>query len=744
MTDRLSQDERFSRFFSPLGKDVLCLVRFDGQERISECFEWRLQCLLNADEAEVDPSQIIGKPCHVELDTQDGSVRYYHGLCTEIRRKGWARDYVHYEVVLRPWLWLLNLQSQYEIFHEKSVKDIISQVFQDRGFSDFKFKLTKSYDAIPYCVHYGETVFNFVSRLMEKYGLFYYFDCTDSKHELVITDVPSNLPDVPGYGGLKFQPHTETGMREERLHTWAHENRLRTAKVDVDDYNYDKAKTKLEKTGEAKDSPKHGYADLKMYDFPTGYGEPGGGQTLADILVDMHRADAQRKYSRGYAPLLHAGGAFTLSDHPVEGENKKHFVVGAEHLIFQNYTEVRFTSRDLGEVVQEAPPSRSGTGTVSTQTPAEETVEGTFEVADADLAYKAPKRAVWPRVHGTQTAVVIKEKSSPADEEIDVDDQGRILVRFHWNDGKAESDKCSCRVRVAQIWAGSGWGGVWIPRVGMEVVVDFIEGDPDRPLVTGAVYNSANKPPIKFPDDKTQSTIKSQSSKGGTSSDNFNEIRFEDKKDDEEIYIHAERDRKMILEHDDDVEIGNDRNEKIGGSHTWELTGGDQKITLKGEPGTKDKYGKAITKKGHRTTTLEKGDETLDIKEGKRTTTIKMDDKRTITDGNDIHEIKKGNQTVTIDKGNQTTDIKMGNQTTTVKMGDQTTKISLGKGTTTAMKSFEIKVGGSSIKLDPMKVTIKAMQIEVKGSIKTDIKGLMTTVEGSAMLMLKGGLVKIN
>ena len=343
--------------------------------------------------------------------------------------------------------------------------------------------------------------------------------------------------------------------------------------------------------------------------------------------------------------------------------------------------------------------------------------------------------------------MVIRDKNAPNDEEIDVDDQGRILVRFHWNNTQTapNSDGCSMRLRVAQMWAGSGWGGVWIPRVDMEVVVDFIEGDPDRPLVTGCVYNNNNKPPISFPADKTQSTIKSQSSKGGTSADNFNEIRFEDKKDDEEIYIHAERDRYMEIEHDDDIIIGNNQTEKIGGSRTFELTGGDETVTLKGAPGTKDKYGKVITKGGHRTTTLELGDETMTVKEGKRTTSIKMDDKRTITDGNDLEIIEKGKQQTDIKKGNQITNIDTGNQTTTIKMGNQKTSIKAGKGEVDAMQKYVIKVGGSTITMTPMKIELKAPQIKLDGSMTFEAKGgISAKVEGGAMCTVKGGMVMIN
>ena len=698
MSKILEQDNRFARLNTPLGKDVLVLVNLEGNEGVSEGFEWRVDCLLNFNQT-LDPQALIGKPCWVEMDTPSGEKRYFHGLCSEIRYCSEQGDYRHYKIVLRPWTWLLTRETACEIFHEKSVKDVIQQIFNDRGFSDFKFSLSKSYDPMHYCVQYQETTLNFVARLMEKFGLFYYFNYTDSKHELVITDDISSLPTA--YGTIRYQGQSGIGIHDDRIFEWEAEDRLRTGFVDVDDYNYEKPNTALEKTGTSKDGPSHSYAQQRHYRYPTGHYDPGAGQLLADVLIDVERADAQRKFGAGYAPLLRAGAVFKLADSKKEEENIDHFAVSVSHMLTVNR-------------------GASGSGQ-------DDHYECFFHAVDKAKPFKVPERTPRPRIAGAQTAEVIRSKDAPADEEIDVDDQGRILVRFHWNPKQGGQNQCSCRVRVAQIWAGSGWGGVWIPRVGMEVVVDFLNGDPDRPLVTGCVYNGNNAPPIKFPADKTQSTIKSQSSKGGTSADNFNELRFEDKKDDEEIYIHAERDRKMIIEHDDDIEIGNDQTIKITGSRTEEITGGDETITLKGDAGTKDKYGSGNAKNGHRTVTLEKGDETLKVSEGKRTTTIKMDDSRTITDGNDKHTISKGNQTVTISKGNQST------------------KISAGQGTVQAMKKYEIKVGAAKITMQPSKIVIKAPQVEIEGSMTLKTKGgIQATHEAGAMNTIKGGIVKIN
>ncbi|HET7410958.1 MAG TPA: type VI secretion system tip protein TssI/VgrG, partial [Paracoccaceae bacterium] len=565
MPERLTQSDRFARLATTLGADVLVLVKLEAAEAISENFEWRISCLLNDGEDPVDPQALIGQSLHVEVDTDSGTTRYFPGLCTDVRFRGWRGDYMYYDLVLRPWTWLLTRETRSRIFHDLTLKEIMEEVFKDNDLTAVEFRLQKSYDPIPYCVQYHETSYDFISRLMEKYGLFFFFEYSAGKHEMIVVDTQTALPDIPEYKALRFQTDTHIGIREDRLLGWQTDNRLRTGVFEVDDYNYDRPSSKLDVARNAKDKPKHSRNTLRKYRYPAGHQESGGGQQLADVLIDAERADAERKFAYGHAPLVHAGGVFTMTEHPVTDENARHFAVRARHSVFVQHFRSVAGAPDTGF---------GGTRDVEIE-PDTDQYHGEYEVADVAKAYRTLPLTPWPRIYGAQTATVIKEKNAPADEEIDVDTQGRILVQFHWKD-TAKGAQPSCRVRVAQIWAGPQWGGVWIPRVGMEAVVEFLEGDPDRPLVTGTVYNGKNKPPIAFPADKTKSTIKSNSSKGGAG---FNEFRFEDKKDDEEIYIHAERDRLMEIEHDDDITIGNNQTEKIGGSRTFELTGGDETVT---------------------------------------------------------------------------------------------------------------------------------------------------------------------
>jgi type VI secretion system secreted protein VgrG len=301
-------------------------------------------------------------------------------------------------------------------------------------------------------------------------------------------------------------------------------------------------------------------------------------------------------------------------------------------------------------------------------------------------------------------------------DEIFTDKYGRVKVQFPWDrEGKKDANS-SCWVRVGSVWAGKQWGGIHIPRVGQEVLVAFQEGDPDQPIIMGGVYNAEQMPPYALPDNKTQSGIKTRSTlKGGT--DNFNELRFEDKKDSEEIYFHAEKDFNRVVENNDTLKVGSDKAKD--GSQTIEVW--------------KD-----------RTETVKTGNELVTISKGNRTVNV---DK-----GNDEHHVKTGNRTVDVDQGNDSHNIKqgnravvisMGNDSLAIKMGNQTTKLDMGASNTEAMQSITLKVGQNSITIDQMGVTIKGMMVTVEGQVQTQVKGLMTQVQGSAMTQISGGITMI-
>jgi len=302
--------------------------------------------------------------------------------------------------------------------------------------------------------------------------------------------------------------------------------------------------------------------------------------------------------------------------------------------------------------------------------------QNTFSCISQDAPFRPARTTPRPSVQGMQTAVVVGLKG----EEIDCDKYGRVKVQFHWDREGKKDEKSSCWVRVASMWAGKQWGMIHIPRIGQEVVVAFLEGDPDQPIIVGSVYNYDNMPPYKLPDNKTKSGIVTRSSKDGDS-DTYNGIVFEDKKDQEQVYIQAQYNMDTVVKNNETVKIGFDKQDP--------------------------------------------GDQTIDIYNNRTTT------------------LDQGNDKLTVKKGDREAIVEMGSDALTIKMGNQTTKLDLGKSATEAMQSIEFKVGQSSIKIDQMGVTIKGMMINVEGQMQTQVKGLMTQLNGSAMLTVGGGLMMI-
>jgi type VI secretion system secreted protein VgrG len=307
--------------------------------------------------------------------------------------------------------------------------------------------------------------------------------------------------------------------------------------------------------------------------------------------------------------------------------------------------------------------------------------QNSFTSIPASTNFRPSRITPKPMIHGIQTALVV----GPSGEEIWTDKYGRVKVQFYWDREGKKDDKSSCWIRVGHPWSGKNWGAIHIPRIGQEVLVSHMEGDPDRPLITGMVYNAETMPPYGLPDNKTQSGIKTRSSKNG-GSDNFNELRFEDKKDQEEVYFHAEKDFNRVVENNDSLKVGFDKKDD-----------GNQSIEIFNNQ---------------------------DVKIG-------------------TSQSKDGSQTIQIWK-NRSTELKMGNDDLHLDMGNQTTKLDLGQSQTEAMQSIELKVGQSSIRLDQMGVTIKGMMITIEGQMMTEVKGMMTQVIGNAMLQAQGAITMIN
>jgi type VI secretion system secreted protein VgrG len=582
----LLQADRRAEFTSPLGKDVLVLTDFSGSEGLGELFEYHIDALSDKENIDFDPA--IGEGCMVKLKTDDGKTRIYHGIMTEARWIGWRDEYCHYRVVLRPWLWLFGHQANCRIFLEKPLKEIFQEIFHAQGFSDFEWRV-QSRDKIEYCVQYRESDLAFVCRLMEHYGIYYFFEPSDGKHTLVLANSRSSHKPIPDLPKVAFN-QSARGFQDDQqtLSEWVSERRFRTGKVQFNDYDYQNPGKDLKAPKEA--AEKYRRSKLEVYDYHHKYDQKEKGEELAQFRLEAEQALDHRRSASGDAASLYPGGLVTLEKHPTSDENKEYLIVHATH----HFTSQRY---------------RSGAGA------GPQGYNGAFVFQPSDRPFRSLPLTPKPRIYGIQTAWVVRGAGLVGDS-ISTDKLGRIWVQFFWDRERQKS----CPVRVAQVWAGNSWGGQFIPRVGMEVVVDFLEGDPDRPLVTGCVYNGANAPPYSLPDNKTQSGWKSETDyKYGGGEDRkargrptgYNELMFEDKKGSEFIRMYAEKDHKVTILNSETTEIGEKFMPPKGSpSRQHTLKNGDDKLTL-------DMGDQSVTlSMGNQTTTLEMGRQTTSAMQG--------------------------------------------------------------------------------------------------------------------------------
>ena len=540
MAAKPTQDTRIGSLTTALGKDKLVLLRAIVSEGLSELFEINIEAL--STEANLDFAKAIGENCSVALKNYDGSQRYFSGILTASQWTGTRNEYYSYRLTARPWLWLLSRSSDCRIFKDKTALVIIKDVFAKHGLGGVTDLTGCKYEEIKYCVQYRETDLDFVCRLMEEFGIYYYFNHANGKHDLVLSDSLSSH--LPKSGGEKliYRPIPGSQRRkEEHLFNWAAERTFNTGKVILNDYDFKQSATSLlaEKSGGG------GYRNdtLKIYDYPGRYKVKSQGETLARIKLEAEQAADKRCYADGDSVFCMPGSLITLAEHPHSSQNRRYLVVRASH----SYSSDAYRTSDAGG--------------------GEEIYAGRYEFLPSDVPFRAPQVTPRPIVHGPQTAKVVGEG------EIDVDADGCIMVQFHWDRDKIQSR----RVRIAQVWSGIKWGGIYIPRVGQEVVVEFVEGDPDRPLVIGTVYNNEHPTPYPLPDEKTIAGVKSNSTTGGGG---FNEFVFDDKKGSELVRMHAQKDLAAKIEHDEardvgnivKIDIGNNKIVDIG--NVWEVTAG--------------------------------------------------------------------------------------------------------------------------------------------------------------------------
>lgn len=549
--DQITQDNRLISLETKLGKDEFLLTAFEGSEYLSNLFEFRLT-VLSTNHA-VKPEDLIGEEVTVNINTKNKAS--FHGIINTFTYGDvQGHNMREYRFTMVPWLWFLSKTESRRIFQNKNSKDIITDVFNDLGFKDVDFR-AQGGKPREYCVQYGESDLHFVSRLLEEEGIAYYFKHEARKHTLVLVD-QKNAYDTCKDTNLTYS----TGSTpDNEISRWIHHYEFRKGIWTLNDYNFKEPnKSQL---AEAKTVSKFkNNTRYQHYEYPGIYDYPSN-RDLTNMRMDAEEVAMNTIHGSSSCSTFYAGGLFKLDKHTSKDEQGTYLLTSVSH-------SVQDASYYTGE---------GGNAHY----------KNSFTCIPATVHYRPALVHSKPIMKGPQSAMV----TGPAGEEIYIDEFGRIKVQFIWDRQGKKDENSSCYLRVMQSWAGNQWGASFIPRIGHEVIVSFLDGDPDRPIVSGTVYNGANKPVYSS---KTQSGIKTRSTKGGTAA-NANELRFEDLKGSEQIFIHAEKnmdtevendetltvdhDRTKTIKHDENSTISNDRNKTVSNNQT-EAIGKNKSITV--------------------------------------------------------------------------------------------------------------------------------------------------------------------
>lgn len=632
---------------SPFGENDLLMEALEGTEAISEPFVFHL--FMRSASSSLDATKIVGKAATITLALPEGPKRYISGIVSRFVQTGGEDSMARYRAELVPKLWTLSLARDRKIYQGKTVPEIVKAVLDAAGVT-YDDQLTGTYTALDYCVQYDETGLEFISRLMERAGIFYFFKFSSSSHTMVLGDAAAAHPDCADGSTVRFFPENQALCAVDTVARFESEHSLVLQKVTVSDFNYEQPSTSLEGSNSAQ------AGTGAAYEFPAGHSKAGDAAALAKLRVEAAQAAAQTLRGQGYVYPFTAGTKFTLKDHFAAALNTSYILRRVHH-----------TARD-------------------------ELYSNAFEALPATTPFRPPLVTPKPRAAGSETALVVGSSG----EEIWTDKLGRIKIQFPWDRDGKKDEKSSVWVRVAQPMAGKGFGALFLPRIGHEVVVSYLHGDPERPLITGSVYNGENDTPVTLPTNQTQSTIKTRSSKQGQAG---NEIRFEDKKDSEELYVHAQKDLK--------IEVENAWTSTIHkGAHTHTLEEGDL------------------------TTTLKKGAETHEVK-GTRKVDITGDETHSNA-GAFTHEVK-GDYKLTV-KGSLTIEV----------TGDITLK-SKGDVLANSGGDMTLKSGGDLTAQAASNLNLKGgSQLQGKAPMVNVKSDGMATLEAGGILTLKGSMAKIN
>ena len=761
----LKQQERVLKLNTPLGEDVLLLTGFTGQEELSRPFRFQLEMI--SDDNGIKAADIVGKNVTFSIELTDGSPRFFNGFVSRFIAGDEFEGRRDYRAEVVPWLWFLTQTADCRIFQEKSVKDIIETIFGDLGFSDYKFDLQLQHKTWEYCVQYRETDFNFVSRLMEQEGVGYCFKHEDGKHELVMFDHKGAYYDLPE-SEVAYPPNVGQAAVTDHITSWEHRYEFRPGKWAQTDYNFKTPSANL-MTNEPSVVSLPGIDKFEIYDYPGEYPDKGVGKVETKVRMEEEEVAHDIVQATSQCKTFSPGGKFKITTHRNSSEEGKTFAITKiEH------SAIEPMGYEAGRA--EAVPDYSNS----------------FTCIPGSVVFRPARSTPKSLVSGVQTAVV----TGPAGEEIHTDEFGRVKVQFHWDREGKKDENSSCWVRVSQVHAGKGFGGIDIPRIGEEVIVDFLEGDPDRPIITGRVYHAESMPPFGLPDSKCISGMKSNTTKGGGG---YNEFVLDDTKGNELIREHGQFDKDSTIEHDLREHVLNNRSRDVAvdetisiGANRTETVGADESLTVGANKtigiganhtetiganmtinvgsNLTETVGIAYTETVGALMTLTVGAAMVQtvgaayqISVGAVMSTTVGSNKSTNVGGNESTTIGGSRKELV---GGKVTE-KVGGNVTQQFGGKHSEKVSgkyllksgatitleaankitlkTGSSSITMTKSGDIKIKGTKITVEgTSKILEKSAQISSEASAKNVIKGAMVNVEASGINTIKGALVKIN
>ena len=714
--------------FSVDGVDQrLRVTGFSCTESISAMFQCSVRIAIKGG-AELKAADVLGKYGTVELLDEHGShSRFINGLVATFIQTEKDNKFTHYEMSLIPDHAVLRFRTDCRIFQNKTIEEIIKAVFDDAGVpSDMtRFELSGVHKPREYCVQYNESDLAFIERLMAEEGAFYYFEHNENLHTMVIADRQTVHTQISGQSKIPY--HEQTGLKsaEDYVTSFGHVESIGTGAIALTDYNYTRPTVNLLVQGNSTKDEK-----LAVYEYPGKYPDIDGGKLVAKQWIEGIEAHRQTFSGNSTVRRFIAGFYFTLADHPQSNYNQDFLLTHTQ------------TSGSQPGVLEEA----------SSGSPTECNVH--FGAIPLNVPFRSPVRPSKTLVHSIQTAVVV----GPAGEEIYTDELGRVKIQFHWDRVGTRDEKSSCWVRVSQLWAGEGWGAIYIPRIGQEVIVSFVDGDPHRPLITGRVYHGDFHPPYPLPSEKNKSAIRSNTTPGGGT---FNELMMDDTKDKTRVHLtnayghkltQDEENQFFQLETRDNNKIRMDDKEQFievttTNGHKARMDDKNKQIAIVSTDGysitlnDKEEQMQAKTKNGHIMTFDDKN------KKVELVTTsghiLKLDD-----DKKNMGMTTANGHQIIIDDSKGMINLEDSNGQHRVKIDINGGKIQI----STDTGAIEISASAGNIDMKAMNINIEAqMELKMKGmnvtseaGVNQQVKGTMVTVEAGGPNTIKGTPVMIN